>query len=150
MRKISNESSASNIFRNFFLTLDTGQCCNCKERAARLFCENCSYKGFCQEFYTTVHDLPMLSDHRASESKPSTKFICSDHPLKELEFCCAESKPSMCSNCLVSKQPQHKFILITDAVHEISQQVNCPDRLVRILEKSQLRLLKEALNSYCG
>jgi hypothetical protein len=108
-----------------FLALCNVKCCNCGERVAELWCRDCLNKGFCRGCYETLHKIPAFSDHRPGESKPPKIVTCSEHPTKEAEFWCNETKTLYCSSCLIEKHPQHKCDLITEAVKVIIDQVRC-------------------------
>lgn len=103
------------------------KCYRCENSDATYWCESDCKHSFCGKCWDLIHETGQYRTHRkiCIKDKPAEMPSCKDHTPEEEKgvYWCEGCSKEICGNCQQLKHKDHKFIIITDFVKDVEEQV---------------------------
>ena len=103
------------------------KCYRCENADAEHWCENDCKHSFCGRCWDIIHEVGQYRGHTriAVRDRPPEMPTCKDHTPEEEKgtYWCEGCSKEICGHCQQLKHKDHKFIIITDFVQDVEQQV---------------------------
>ena len=113
------------------------QCHRCQSNNAEHWCDSDCKHSFCGKCWDSIHEVGQYKNHTKIpvKDKPPEMPACAEHTSEDVQgkYWCEGCSKEICGSCQQLKHKDHKFIIITEFVKDVQEQVSIKMKFFSII-----------------